>query len=89
MKKYKKLPAEQLVDVECDICHKSCKDIEGMNNEYAELHVPGGWGFHSRKDMEHHECDMCESCYDKIRAYIESLGGQIRVESSFWQTPNG
>ena len=89
MKKLKKLPVDSIVDVECDICHQSCKREIGI--EYAQLSVPGGWGYDSRKDGERHECDMCEDCYDKVREFIKSLGGHVRVSDmgTLWQTPNG
>ena len=79
MKKWD-ITASKIVNVECDVCHKSCKSAIG-NNDYAELHVPGGWGYGFRKDTEYHECDMCEDCYDKVKAFIESLGGRVSITS--------
>ena len=89
MKKLKKLPVDRIVDVVCDVCGQSCKN--DVSIEYAQLHVPGGWGYGSRKDGEWHDCDLCEDCYDKVRDFIENLGGHVRVNdrTGLWQTPNG
>lgn len=53
-------------DVTCDKCGKSCLDEEGMNFEYAEIKVC--WGYGSRKDLESHTAQVCETCYDGIVA---------------------
>lgn len=69
---------EVVEDILCDVCGKSCRDSAGINFEVATLSEK--WGFGSRKDCEHHECHLCEDCYDKVRAYIEgTLGGKVRV----------
>jgi hypothetical protein len=66
-----------VTDIICDICKKSCKKDPSI--EFAELKAH--WGFYSNnKDMEKHECDMCEECYEKVNKFIESLGGKIRIE---------
>ena len=85
MKILKKLPVEQVVDVTCDICQKSCRGSCDM--EFAELRAV--WGYDSKCDGEMHECHMCEECYEKVVAFIDSLGGQVRREmrSNVWQTP--
>lgn len=69
----------------CDICNKSCDsaargfwDPDFVANEYATLSAM--WGFCSDKDTEKHSCVMCEQCYNKIAAYIKSLGGTIKIE---------
>tara|TARA_Y100000034_G_scaffold121644_2_gene166134 strand:+ start:816 stop:1121 length:306 start_codon:yes stop_codon:yes gene_type:complete len=67
----------EVVDVVCDICKKSTRDQGDMNFEYAELAAT--WGFYSKKDCEQHNCHMCETCYDKIRAYIHSIGGVVQT----------
>jgi hypothetical protein len=89
MKVEEEIPTMKVVDVICDICGKSCKAAENCfgnptncSIEYAEILIPGGgWGYDSRKDGENHECHMCETCYDKVRSFIENeLGGKIRVD---------
>lgn len=62
----------------CDICKKSCKEKDyWCDFEYATLHAT--WGYDSKKDCEKHICHMCESCYNKVRKFIEDLGGTIQV----------
>lgn len=58
----------------CDVCKESCK--LNLNNEYATLE--SHWGFDSGMDGVHSECHICESCFDKIEEFIQSLGGKIR-----------
>lgn len=72
-------PREQVTDVLCDICNKSTRDSCDMNYEFAELKVD--WGYGSDKDTESHECHMCESCYDKVRTFIHSIGGKVRTSN--------
>lgn len=57
----------------CDVCGREC------NEEHATLYAYWGY-FSDMKDWQDHSCDMCESCYDKIRKYIEEvLGGKVIV----------
>ena len=65
---------EEPGNVICDICNGSCK---------KELNIESGilfstWGYGSNKDEESHYCNMCESCYDKVVCFINSIGGNIR-----------
>lgn len=74
---YDKVPKEVVVDVQCDICGKSCKTDFGLT-ECAELY--SHWGYASNKDGEKHMCQMCETCYDKVKSFIvEELGGKVEV----------
>ena len=66
-----------IADIICDVCGKSCLDKEVLNFERAILHAD--WGYGSNKDGTIWNCDVCESCADKIRTYIESIGGAIQV----------
>lgn len=70
----------------CDICSNSCFVVWGLensiegNNHCARLFAQ--WGFGSPKDLEIHSCCMCESCYEKVAAFItQTLGGSISIES--------
>jgi hypothetical protein len=56
----------------CDMCNDDCK------YEYATL--IGTWGYYSNKDGESHKLIICEKCYDKVKSFIESVGGKIRVK---------
>ncbi|MBF0235977.1 MAG: hypothetical protein HQK65_23525 [Desulfamplus sp.] len=80
MKILKQVLKEHVVDVVCDICHQSTKDELGIC-EYAQL--SSHWGYSSSKDCEYHELCLCESCYDKIIAYVESLGGKVSITDYF------
>jgi len=75
----KEVKVEKVVGFKCDICKKPCNHTTGEDDafEYAKLH--GNWGYSSSKDQQDHECHMCEDCYDKVKEFIESLGGQVRV----------
>ena len=61
------------------MCGRSCLDRGKINFELSRL--TANWGFYSNKDTEQWECDICENCSDKIKEYIESLGGEIKVTS--------
>ncbi len=64
-----------IIGYQCDICNKSCSD-KCLGSEYATLYA--NWGYGSNKDGESHLCHICESCYDKVRNFIEKeLGGKI------------
>ena len=52
---------DELDDVYCNICGKSCK--KEMNFEYA--YIIADWGYDSQKDLEVHEAHICEECYDE------------------------
>lgn len=71
----------KVVGYECDVCGHSCKmevTTHGDGNQvFATLH--GHWPYGSKYDTEDHECHMCESCYDKVKEFIESLGGRVRI----------
>lgn len=77
MKKYKKVRKEQLFDVICDICGKGCRtDCSDISEdasmvEYATLEAV--WGYCSKRDGERYTCEMCESCFEKVKAYIDSI----------------
>jgi len=67
----------KLEDITCDVCGKSCRDKMDMNFELVILR--GSWGYGSRKDGTSWECEICEDCADKIRQFIESIGGKVII----------
>jgi len=74
------VPKQTLVGYVCDICGQSCnasQDGRYEAHEFALLYAR--WGYHSRKDMQSHECHMCENCYDRVWEFVETLGGKVRV----------
>jgi len=58
--------------IACDCCGIICKDMEHVK-------LSGSWGYNSNHDGEIWDCDLCEDCALKIKAYIVSLGGNIRI----------
>jgi hypothetical protein len=77
---FKTTQTQQKVDMICDICGRSCKDLGfGIDIEHATLFAD--WGFGSIYDQEQHRCDICPVCYDRVVAFIKSLGGHIQIDS--------
>jgi hypothetical protein len=84
---------EEVIGYICDVCGIPCFKAEGVqgphSTEFAVLSAD--WGFWSDgKDCTRHECHLCESCYGKVRNYIEQvLHGTVRVwEYSLHSDPN-
>lgn len=79
MKKIKKATKEieELEDLICDICGKSCRDHLDMNYEFSTLSA--SWGYGSSKDTTQWHGDFCENCSNKIKEFIESLNGELEV----------
>jgi hypothetical protein len=73
--KKKRRTTEVLDDIVCDICGKSCYCT--CDFELATLHAV--WGYGSSKDGQEWVCEMCESCSEKIKEFIESLGGVVKI----------
>lgn len=73
--------SEVTTDVTCDICGDSCWDPHG-GYSFAEFRAH--WGYSSKdKDGTNWFCDLCESCSERVKASIESLGGKVRIENYF------
>lgn len=77
MRKYRKVLRDEVEDIVCDVCGNGCRnecgdlvsDI-GMV-EYATLEAL--WGYCSTRDGESYRCEMCEGCFEKVSAFIDSL----------------
>jgi hypothetical protein len=67
---------EVVVDVVCDICGLTCK----KKYNYEKATFGADWGYDSGKDTERWRCDLCEGCADKVKAFIESIGGEVHVK---------
>ena len=78
--KDKRVTEPKLVDITCDICGHSCRDNMDMNYEMVSLQ--GSWGYCSNKDGTTWDCDICETCADRVRQFIESIGGKV-IEGSY------
>lgn len=77
MRKYRKVLKDQLEDIVCDVCGRSClSDCSramggGTAVEYATLEA--AWGYCSKKDGDRYSCEICEECFDRVRAFIDSI----------------
>jgi hypothetical protein len=64
---------EELFDIKCDCCGKSCNTEthpDGSKSfEYMEL--KGHWGFNSKKDLEMWQAHLCEKCVDEKLGFIK------------------
>ena len=83
MRKYKQkeLLSEVLEDVICDICGKSCKINLSALYEFSILKAT--WGYGSHKDCTQWDGEFCEECSGKLKIYIESLGGNLRIANDY------
>ncbi|MBE5936352.1 MAG: hypothetical protein E7262_11345 [Lachnospiraceae bacterium] len=60
----------------CNMCGKKVKYIEGLLKEdYCEIIKE--WGYFSKKDMEVHKFNLCETCYDRL---VEGFEVPIEIE---------
>ena len=61
------------------ICNKCGKKVvsyaDVLKEEFCE--VKKEWGYFSKKDMEVHKFNLCESCYDRL---IEGFEVPILIE---------
>lgn len=76
MKKVQK-ETEELDDIICDRCGKSCFD----NNNFQYATLSADWGYGSKKDLEHHEAEICELCYDEV---IILVGIKPKIVYNTW-----
>jgi len=58
IKKTKKQPVEEVVNIICDICEKSCKIDDHL--EYMRLQA--NWGYYSKNDLTKWTAQVCEKC---------------------------
>lgn len=57
----------------CDVCEKEC----------IENYIPISciWGYGSPNDGDQTSCELCESCWNKVEAFIvNELKGKVRKE---------
>lgn len=82
MRKYKKVLKDELKDVVCDVCGKSCMsgtlEAFGIGAEFAVLSA--NWGYGSRKDGDSFRCEMCEDCFDKIVAFVGKISEKSALD---------
>jgi len=77
MRKYRKVLKDEVEDIVCDVCGRSCLTDCSMGDpamsEYATLEAV--WGYCSKKDGERYTCEMCEDCFGRVSGFIDSLKG--------------
>jgi ribosomal-protein-alanine N-acetyltransferase len=61
------------------ICNKCGKKVESSTGLFKEdfCEIRKEWGYFSKKDMEVHKFNLCESCYDRM---IEGFEVPILIE---------
>jgi hypothetical protein len=79
---------ETCVGHTCDACGQACQKVAGNapgihSDEHATFSAH--WGYYSNsKDMSLWRCDLCETCAEKVKDFIEkTLGGKVRVEERY------
>lgn len=72
VKKEKEIMEQEIAEI---ICNQCGNEIERNVPEPVVLHVNHRWGYGSKFDMENHQFDLCEECYEKFIA-----GFQVPVE---------
>ncbi len=90
MRQYTIIKSQETVEekkvsvITCNQCGKeillnqpSVPEYEDEFTKAAFLSVDQSWGYGSQYDLEHHEFDLCESCYEKL---IEGFQVPIQVE---------
>jgi len=69
-----KREVEEVHDVICDSCRKSCKTFLDKNNttyNFEHMTLSALWGFSSNKDLERWEAHVCEKCVDEKFTFIK------------------
>lgn len=67
---------KEITKVICNMCKKEIEVKNGIPEEEM-LSVEQQWGYNSNKDGEKHSFDICEECYDKLRA---SFAIPVKIE---------
>ncbi|MGN0399689.1 MAG: hypothetical protein ACI4EO_06140 [Blautia sp.] len=65
MRKYTNQKNSELTEIYCNRCGKKIR-LEDGRIEEGIFHGKVTWGYFSGKDMERHEFDLCEDCYDAV-----------------------
>ena len=76
------IPSERLMQV-LKTYSRNCQTlgVPRQSRGFTQEKLKADWGFWSKKDGEHHEVHLCERCYDKVKEFIESVGGKVRIEN--------
>ncbi|MGN0335713.1 MAG: hypothetical protein ACI4DV_08670 [Lachnospiraceae bacterium] len=65
MRFYKDREKKILVRIQCNCCGRELEMHCGIPAE-GVLRVEKDWGYFSKKDLKHHEFDLCEECYERM-----------------------
>lgn len=87
MKTYKEQMCKKLDIIYCDVCSASCMKEGAHDNEHASLSAT--WGYDSRKDLIHHNIDLCEDCFDKTIEFLKSQKMRLVGEENEKDPLNG
>ena len=80
MRKYTNQKHEEVEESYGDRCREKISLENGILEE-GIFHGKVTWGYFSEKDMEQHEFDLCEACYDKmIQAFTIPVDRKIENE---------
>lgn len=63
--------------VECQFCDVCGEDLIDIYGNVEGIAISQCWGFESNKDLERHELDLCEKCYDKELLQLVKKFGRI------------
>lgn len=76
------IPTETRIGWVCDVCGQNCQKHPNVPHSTELALFSASWGYWSdNKDMDRWDCDLCESCAEKVRDFIEkTLGGKVRVK---------
>ena len=66
----KLIETEEVIDIICDMCGKSCAVHNTDDLEFSRLSAE--WGYNSSQDGETLEKYFCEDCTEKILDYVSS-----------------
>lgn len=66
---------DKLIKVICNKCGQELSAEQEMIKE-GVCTLETDWGYFSDKDGEHHEFDLCESCYDE---WVKSFRVPVKV----------
>lgn len=53
------------IEIKCNCCGQTIKKIDKVPLHEDYLHIEKKWNYFSSKDLQIHNFDICESCYDK------------------------
>ena len=81
MRKYKKVLKDELLDVVCDACGRSCVPENSEGPGWAEFAVvEANWGYFSEKDGDKYYKEICESCFDKVCDFLKSISENTQLD---------